>query len=677
MSRSQFPRVTRALLAFATALAFGACGDSTGPATDDVTVTVSLDKVDGPVVYERLPGEFVIECHVDLSATATGPATWLDATLLFYVGPNRGAPVDSVQIAAADIQGAWGAPGIASGQTQHVRWSASASIPFGASIVHRYKTSHGTVRSAEVRFTCGPDLPPVVVPPAISNLTTQPASGEIEPGDTLTIQYSAASDMGLWTTRVTLAGACTEEREVAEHFAHTVTRTVVIPIPRTCTLGAPLSVTVFATDAAVQRTTAHAPQALTVVDRTPPQVWGQNWPVAGSYYFAGDTLQPQVGAFDNHSVQAVIWEVQPGGVRDSVLGPGGWFISIPVRPEWAGRKIQIRLFARDASGLVSDTLNAPVDSLLIYPSVTRPITSTSLAGQDAEDLVIDQPRSALYLMQQQNRARVSVFSLVTRQITETIALPTGASDLDLTVSGDSLVLALPYSRGLGIIDLRQSSRTVTLVPLTSVDSTIGQAPYQVRVAANGKAYVGLAGPSAAANRLLEVDLGTGTERLLTNAGHNGLTGGAGFDRSFDRTVLVLSQRFENLLQRYDVASDAFGPIQTRVNVGGPLRIDRTGARVSVGLDIYDGDLAFQRRVAAPYPGLYVPGAALSPDGEYLYQAIALGGIARTRTSDGVLLDRSPTPFSATGYLRMSPDGTMLVIMDSFNGTLKIATMDLR
>jgi hypothetical protein len=677
MSGSQFPRVTRAVLALATALAFAACGDSTGPDTDDITVTVSVDGLDAPVVYERSPGAWVIECHVELSATATGPATWLDATLLFYAGPHRATPIDSVQIAAADIQGAWGAPGIAPGQTQHVTWSASASIPFGASIVHRYKTSHGRIRSAEVRFTCGPDLPPVVVPPAISNLTLQPASGEIEPGDALTVQYSAASEMGLWTTRVTLTGACTEEREVAERFVHTVTRTIVIPIPRTCTLGAPLAVTVFATDAAAQRTTAAAPQALAVVDRTPPQVWGQNWPVGTRYYFVGDTLQPQVGAFDNHSVQSVIWEVEPGGVRDSVLGPGGWFVSIPIRPEWAGQKIQIRLFARDASGLVSDTLIAPLDSLGIYPSVTRPTMSTTLAGEDAEDLVIDQARGALYLMQQLNRGRVSVFSLAERRITETIPLPTGAMDLDLTVSGDSLVLALPYSRGLGIIDLSQSSRTVTLLPLRSLDSTLSQAPYQVRVAANGKAYVGLAGPSAAANRLLEVDLGTGAERLLTDAGHNGLTGGAGFDRSFDRTVLVLAQRFEDLLQRYDVAADAFGPIQSRVNVGGPLRIDRTGAHVSVGLDIYDGDLAFQRRVAAPYPGLYVPGAALSPDGEYLYQAIALGGIARTRTSDGVLLDRSPTPFSASGYLRMSPDGTMLVIMDSFNGTLKIATMDLR
>jgi sugar lactone lactonase YvrE len=372
-------------------------------------------------------------------------------------------------------------------------------------------------------------------------------------------------------------------------------------------------------------------------------------------------------------VQAVIWEVQPGGVRDSVVGPGGWFISIPVRPEWAGQKIQIRLFARDASGLVSDTIVAPADSLFIYPSVDRPTTWTTLSGY-AEDVIIDQARGALYLMQ---GAGIRVFSLGAREITETIPLPSVASDADLTAGGDSLVLTLPYNRALGIIDLRQPSRTVTLVPLRSVDSTLGQAPYQVRIAANGRAYVGLAGPSAAANRLLEVDLGTGAERLLPDAGRDGLTGGAGLERSFDRTVLVLSQRLENLLQRYDVAADAFGPIQTRVNVQGPLRIDRTGARVSVGLDIYDADLAFQRRVTAPYGALYVPGAALSPDGEYLYQAIALRGVARTRVSDGVLVDRSPTPFSATGYLRVSPDGTMLVIMDSFNGTLKIATMDLR
>jgi hypothetical protein len=51
--------------------------------------------------------------------------------------------------------------------------------------------------------------------------------------------------------------------------------------------------------------------------------------------------------------------------------------------------------------------------------------------------------------------------------------------------------------------------------------------------------------------------------------------------------------------------------------------------------IYDADLAFQRRVANPYGGPYVPGPALSPD------------------------------------------GTTLVIMDSLVGMLQIVTMDLR
>lgn len=675
MSGSHVPRVTGALLSLATALAFAACGDSTGP-DPDVTVTVSLTQLNGPDVYETAPGNLVIECSINLRAVASGSATWLDATLFFYAGPDRATPVDSVIIAAADIQDAWGAPEIAPGQLRESSWRVTASIPFGASIVHRYRTSGGRTGSTAVTFACGPPVPPGAAEPAINTITLQPA-GEIEPGGTLTVQYTAVSEVGLWKTRVRLTGACTDERQIAEQFAHDAARTVTFPIPPTCALGAPLAVTVFTMDAAGQGATANAPQPLVVVDRTPPQAYADHLPTAASYVFAGDTLRPFIAGLDNHSVRALVWDV--GGVRDSILGAGGQYIAIPVRAEWAGQKIQVRLWARDGSGLVSDTLVAPAESLFIYPSIDRPTTWTTLAGEeDAADVIFDQGRGVLYLMQYgASGSRVGVFSLATRQITERIPLPFLPEDMDVTVSGDSLVLALGYGRALGVIDLRQPSRTLTLIPLRSLDSTLGQRPYQVRIAANGKAYVGLGGTTTAATQLLEVDLGTGAERILTNAGRNGLIGGARLERSFDRSVLVLAQGLESYFQRYDVAADAFGPIRAPVNLGGPLRIDRTGARVSVSLDIYDADLVFQRRVTAPYGGLFVPGAALSPDGEYLYQAIGFGGVARTRVSDGALLDRSPTPFTASGYLRISPDGTMLVIMDSFVGTLKIAMMDLR
>jgi len=78
-----------------------------------------------------------------------------------------------------------------------------------------------------------------------------------------------------------------------------------------------------------------------------------------------------------------------------------------------------------------------------------------------------------------------------------------------------------------------------------------------------------------------------------------------------------------------------------------------------------------------YGGEAVPGAALSKDGAYFYSVLGFRGVARTRTTDGVVLDRLPTPFSASGYLRVSPDGNTLIVVDSFLGTARIALLDLR
>ncbi len=271
MSGSHLPRVTRAFLVLATALAFAACKDATAP--DNTTVAVTVVRMGQPQVYGTAPGELVIQCDVDLRATATGRATWLDATLLFYVGTDRTTPIDSARIAASEIQDAWGAPDIESGVPQDASWRFTAGIPFGASIIHHYRTSGGQVRSAAAQFTCGPDIPPGTMPATINSVTVQPPGAEIEPGATLTVEYTAASDVGLWTTRVRLSGACTDERWISEQLAHNVTRTVTFPIVRACTLGAQVAVQVLSMDAAGLTATVNAPQRLTVVDRTPPRAF--------------------------------------------------------------------------------------------------------------------------------------------------------------------------------------------------------------------------------------------------------------------------------------------------------------------------------------------------------------------------------------------------------------------
>ena len=671
------PRPARVMsvLGAAAALAAACGGDSTGPAPD-VTVTITVTQLTGPDISDLGAGQQRVQCGIALSASATGSgtarATWRDATLLFYAGPARATPVDSALIPMSEIQTSWGASDIGPGDTQQSGWRISAAIPFGAALVYRYQPPTGGVRSTSVTFTCGPEIANPQ-PPTISGLSVQPAGSQIEPGGTLIVHYIAESDVGLWTSSVKTSGACTLEQAFSERLLRSSDRTVSLVIPGTCTLGKSLSFQVIATDAVLQSTTVLSPRSFTVVDRTPPQVLGDHWPTATDYYFVGDTLRPFVWAQDNQAVRSIIWEVQPGGLRDSISGAGGRFVDIPIRPEWAGASIQIRLFARDMSGLVSDTLVAPIPGLPIYPTVQRPTRWTTIAG-DVEDLAFDSKRGMLYLVQAEGSVRIGVFSLANLAMGESIPLRTGASDLDLTPGDDSLVLVLPYERALGIIDLLQASpRTVTVLPLHSLDTTTQQAPWQVRVGANGKAYVILEGPTSTPSGLLEVDLATGTERLVPGSAN---IAGVRFERSFDRTALIFD-RWTDLLERYDVTLDAFGPLHAARSIYGPLRVDGSGARVTIGLDIYDPNLDFLRRLPSVYGGDAVPGAALSKDGMYLYSVLGFRGIARTRTSDGAVLDRWPTPFSASGYLRVSPDGSTLIVVDSFAGTARIALIDLR
>jgi hypothetical protein len=654
--------------------AVSACShDSTGPASD-VTVTISITQLTGPDISDQGAGDQRVECTVNLNAFATGSAraTWRDATLLFYAGPDRSAPVDSILIPAAEVQDAWGAADIGSGAAQQSLWRISAGIPFGAVLAYRYKTPAGDVRSTRVSFTCGPEVPAGLAPPTITGLTIEPAGNEIEYGESVVVRYVAESNMGLWSTTVRTTGACALEQTVSERLLTHSERTVVFVIPPSCAQGQLVSFVISATDAVLQTVTMPGLRSFAVVDRTPPQVYADHMPAATDFFFAGDTVRPFIAAQDNHSVRSIVWEVQPGGIRDSIAGWGGRFIDIPIRPEWAGARMQIRVFARDASGLVSDTITAPVSGLPIYPTVQLPTRWATISG-DVMDLAVDEKRGALYVVQGNGGARVGVVSLSNLALSESIPLPVLAWDLDLSAGGDSLILALPYLRALGIIDLRESPRRVQLLTIRSLDTATQQAPWQLRVGANGKAYVILEGPPPASPVLLEVDLTTGAERTLPDAGN---IQDARYERSFDRSALIF-QRGVDLFERYDVSAGTFSALGTPHSIYGPLRVDVSGSHVTLGLDVFDASLGFLRRLPSVYGGEAVRGAALSKDGAYFYSVLGFRGVARTRTTDGVVLDRLPTPFSASGYLRVSPDGNTLIVVDSFLGTARIALLDLR
>jgi hypothetical protein len=641
------------------------CRDGTGPDAA-ITVTITASETNPPVVSVGADSQPIIACTVELLATATGTgtATWLDATLKFYLGRDRTRPVDSAVFAAGDIQGAWGSAGIDSGATQVTGLQVQAGIPFAITMDFRYR-SGGRVRTAPVSYTCGESVPPNATPPAILTASVTNAPDSIEPGDTLGIQFTVNSPMALWETAVDLSGPCQLHQTVVEYPQHNVSDTAFLALPATCALGVPMTVTVHVVDAALQQSSRSLP-TLSLVDVTPPRVGalyarptgGSYMDVAGGDYFGGDSIDLLLYGTDNHSLQTAIWEIAPTGARDSFVVNAADFsrqVRIPVPSGFTG-SIELRLYAHDAVGLTSDTVRTLPDSLRVYPTVDRPTNSARIDGE-IRDLAIDLPRGVIYLLQT-NQQRIAVLNIATLTVTKTLPLPPPLA-FDLSPGGDSLVVVLVQPGALGIIDLRQPVLSATILPL-QLDTTLAQRPTGLRIATNGKAFVSFEGNTAAANTLLEVDLTTGTQRFRADAGDGGLVGAGAIGESFDRTVLV-SNGGPGMFRRYTAATDAFGPAGSAIPYGVTPVLDSTGQTVAVGLDIYDANLQFLRRVRSRSFGNGVP-TALSPDGAYLYHTY-FRDLVRSRVSDGAIVDRSVNPILST-LVRLSPDGALVVTAES-------------
>jgi len=674
--------------------AIAACGDDADPGTIvepnlGLTVRVAASLVSAPTIGTDAELYQYIKCAVTLEATASGvgTATWQDATLYWFAGVDRTVPVDSTPIPVSTVRASWSGDQIRAGDEQQARWEMLAYAPFAIRAAFRYRQgTGGRTYTAATTFTCGPDVPADgIAPPDVATLAVREPGGALEPGDTLTLEYTVTSAIGLWETRVVLGGACSTTMEFGEALLKNVSRTVPLVLPFDCVLGLPVTVGVAAMDAALQERSRAVTPALTVTDVTPPSVYIASVPVTGGSlvpgvvgtFFVDDSIMVRFAAWDNHALRALVWEVQPHGFRDSLVVTGAdvmpW-VSIRLRPDWVG-PIELRFFARDVSGNVSTVVATIPGDVRVLPTATPPTVQATVPGT-VRAAVIDRSRGVLYLLQP-DQSHVRVLEMGALATLETIATPVAGLDLDLTPGGDSLILTLPGIRALGIVDLRAATRVVTVVPLTSLDTTVDQTPAFVRTLANGRAFVRLGGGNPDGWTLLELDLATGTESTRTDAGAAGNVSAAEMERSHDHTAVVLAMPGAQL-QRYGMAQDAFGTIRGAA-VGGPLSVDLDGQRVGISRYVYDGSLLPLREVESMYPAgssVYEI-SVLTPSGEYLYHALPPWGILRSRVSDGALVDRIASPLSPN-LLRVSADGTILVeLEDTYTGTTRVRVSDLR
>jgi hypothetical protein len=662
----------RSAVGCALLLLAAACGDSTG--VDEVSVTIDLIQVEGPVMTDLPDGGAEIACAVDLRAQAvgTGTAAWLGGTLRYYAGVTGQAPIDSVTLPAADVHAAWGAPDIAGDSSQLSGWTFVAPFPFAVEfeLAYRSEGSQAT-RSATVDFACGPLVPPGTSPPSLQSMLVVPTDGVLSVGGGIDVSFQAFSPVGIWQSMVEVSGACELRQLFPERLQMSVSRAVHLTLPSECPPGESVVVTAYVLDGGL-RETGRAAAAMPIVDVSPPTLSptldsrtpaSVTTPLAGTF-FHGDTIDVNFSATDDYRVAWLIWEAVPFGVRDSVAVPSSGpepKVRIPVPASWSG-PFTLDLTVRDFAGLQATERSAP-GAMRILPSVS-PVGLTDTIAWNVTDLAIDAPRQRIYVLQSLPD-EIAVLSLTTLERIATLSLGALPNAMDMTPGGDSLLVTLASRQTLGVVDLRQATLALTEIPL-ALDPALGQQPDGVAAMASGKVLITLRSfQGLIGNRLHEVDLGTGVQRGRPDVSSDGLLRGLGIERSADGTRAGLQADYG--MRLYDGVSDTFGADVAPTYTGPGISLNAAGTLISMGLSLYDGSTVLQRQADLPVPApSYSTSSQLSPSGARLMHAWPNIGLLQSTTSDGQILHRLRVP-GPIGVVRFTPDGSALIIAGSLPG----------
>jgi hypothetical protein len=421
----------------------------------------------------------------------------------------------------------------------------------------------------------------------------------------------------------------------------------------------------------------------------------QQWdstPPASPTYGPADTVRLRT---EVHSQARLRWVglafAGLGSFRDSAAVPASvdtavallWTLTI--RPGTRGL-FRVTAFARDSADGYGDVV-LDGNPLSIYDTVTYPVTSAFFDANCSViipfyaapfagcDLAIDSKRDVVYFSEPDS-SRIAVLSLATMTHGPAIPAPGTVSGLDVTPSGDSLVVALPTLGQLGIVDLTTPSPTWHVVDLT-VDTLPGRKPAGVRVAASGRVLVSLTTqnvyqsppPPPDSTQIIEYDLGTGTQRARGDVGPgSGLSLFRPLVRSPDASRILLSWQsiaYQDY-QMYQTERDTLLPRGSLTITGDNYsgQIPAISLSANGRRSLIKGFLFDETRGQVAY---------LDPPGEAWVSALSLGGdtayfgfgagVLRTRLANGATFERVLLPEAPT-RLDVLPGGTRLLALGS-------------
>ncbi len=583
-------------LALASTITLARCSDGTSSPPVTVTVTANHEAI--------LPGQTVL-------ATVT-------------VFPPEQADVDYVKITTRGV--------LVSSESLDVHLAGTFTatrlytVPLAAGtgtlIVQATATAGGGVGNGQTVVAVAD-----TTPPAIIQFTATPAD-TVQFGDSLTIRYVATDNVGLRYSVIRLTGVMTRTDSINENFASYVQRTIRIRVPPNTTSGT-VSITAQTKDVGGHLVTS-AVQPIAVLDTRPPLALGTVINPTGRSGFApGDSLRLTLDARDNVRLALVGYRFgPPANVQDSFPASDTTFsrtLGFRVPSVWSGTST-VTAFARDVSGNAREILLGT----FTVSNRSRAAPWSAALGGIVRDLAYDAKRNALYASLPDSN-RVAVLSLPSQTFGTPVAFTGNPRGLDLSLGGDSLLVALRATPYVSVYNLVSGARDTVRV---NSDDFLNRGPDNVRVMGNNKALVTITfSGTGYGGSLVELDLRTRAYQNRTT-----VTEFVPLCRSGDRsTALILIDDsccpIEGVV--YDALTGTFptdkGTVDRYFNY---TSVDFVGNRFLINSTVFTRALV---SVGSITPAGAVGPSVIAPNGGTAYFATS-SGITRVRLSDGGIVE---------------------------------------
>ena len=380
-------------------------------------------------------------------------------------------------------------------------------------------------------------------------------------------------------------------------------------------------------------------------------------------FHPGDTITFRVDVSSKRPLEWVGFEVQGAApildsvaVPDSLSESGPLSLTVHLYPSAAypAGPIQVLAIGRDAGGRRQVVLaNSPAYVYQAQPAVATTIGSR---GQ-ITDLAWDASRNHAYLALADSH-RIEVLQLPGMTYAAPVPLPARPEALDLTPSDDSLVVATLMPDSIAVVDLVPAQPVVHVRALGLVSPVGSFWPTGVRVARGGHALISMQVDAIITGMLADLNLTTGTARLLT-AEHQ-VSDRPPIARSADRSRVAFVSGSSccdvdhGLI--YEVAHDTL-VVKPGFAVApyGPFSLSADGNRMLFGKAVLGSEFEFD---ALMYPPAILA-SHITEDGTVGLHATQRG-ILRVRLDDGAGLDELVLGWPPIG-IRPLPGGMQALI----------------